>query len=76
MLTFFSLVLIQSTQFFAYKIHVFNGAFFPLATVTMVTENVTFPVSIITSAGETNSFITFHLNHTAYQSKLSFKNGV
>ena len=50
--------------------------FSPLATVTLVTENVTFPVSIITSVGETNSLITFHLNHTAYQSKLSLKNGV
>ena len=56
-----------------YKIHVFDEAFFFLATVAMVTENETFS-SFHSKLCNRNKF--FHHNHPAYQSQLSLKDRV
>ena len=54
-----------------YKIHVFDKAFFVLATVAMITENLTFASFHINHCNK-NKF--FRHNHAIYESKLSLKN--
>ena len=53
-----------------YEIHDFDEAFFFLAAVAMITENVTF-ISFHCKHCKENKF--FHHNHAPFQSKLSFK---